>query len=309
MLTLSLLASSVALAEPSPADAAARALEGLSLSHTVTVQSTGQGPKQKVRMKPEAGTVAAYDLITEQDMALSMQGPDGQLIPMDGMGNLAPTMVFSVKHQVHEPVAQGLVPVQVEYTDVAVRDVPPELAQQMMQGLAPMKGLSFRLLVDPEAGKAVQADVSVEDQAMYEMTQALADQFVTSMPSFPTEPIGVGAVWTVDLTMNVSGMSLLTKQKVTVTELSDDHIATKVSFEMAKGDSPMALPGLPPGASVDLSRFEGSGQGELRTDLRSMVSTGSIETIIDLQMSVGMGEEGAMGMGMRSTQTMTMKAR
>jgi hypothetical protein len=311
MLTVA-LCSSLAFAE-APADAgmnaAARAIEGLQLTAELTLVDAGKGPKRVVKFTPAAGTKASYELVTEQDLSLSMAGPDGEVMEVPGVGQMSPTIVFGVSHSVGQPVADGLVPVNVRYDDVSVRDVPPELAQQMAAGLEPMKGLAFRMLIDPAQGRAVQADVSVEDDAIYEMTQALADQFTQNLPTFPAEPIGVGAVWTLDQSIDMSGMQLLAKQKIRVTELTDEHITLTTSFDLAQGDGGLQLPGLPPGASVDMTRFEGNGEGTMSTDLRTMVNTGSMRTVVDIDMTVSAAGQPPMKMGMKTAQTITMKAK
>jgi len=309
MLTVALLSSSVAFAaEPSPLDGTARVLADLKMAHELTVKETGDGDKRVIKLAPEPGAEKRYQLVTAQDLSMTMTGPDGSETPMPQMPGMNPTVVFDISHEVGQPVAEGLVPVAVTYTDVNLDgDVPPAVATQMMQGLAPMKGLGFRLLVDPGEGVPVQADVSTSDQQLFEITQSLADQFLTSLPRFPTEPVGVGAVWTVDMTMNVGGMPLTSHQTITVTELTDDHVVTKVSFDLKRGDAPMQLPGLPPGAEVDMQQFEGDGEGEMRTDLHTLVSTGTMRTVLDLKMAVGAAGQPTMTMAMNTTQTLTMR--
>jgi len=298
MITTTLLAS-VALAGPS--DATARVLEGLELSHELRLEKTGAEPRRVVRFRPTPGKAATYEMKTTQDVTMSLITPDGQAMPMPGMGNLMPTVVMRMSSKVGEPLAAGVTPVTIAYEDARVEGAAPEVQAQIKQSMQPMLGTGFRCLVDDASGRIRQVDVSTDDEALYGALQGMADQFVSQLPQFPEEPVGVGAQWTVTMDMSVAGMDLIAQQTMTVTELGEHHIATDTVFALSRGDAPMQLPGLPPGAQVDFERFEGSGKGHYDTDLTTMASSGSMT--MDLDLGMAMQVEGqSMKMSMDMTQ-------
>jgi hypothetical protein len=308
VVVVALIASQLSFASETEAlDQVARVLEGITMSQEITLIDSGRGKKRAVRMAPEPGATARYEVVSSQKMKMVMEGPDGEKMDLPGLGDLMPSVVMTLEHTVEQPVKNGLVPVQVGYTDVRVDGAPADLQGQMMAGLEPLKGLGFRLLIDPATGNAVQADVTSSDDALYEMIQSLADQFMTQIPTFPEEKIGMGASWTVDVDVAMAGMDLSTKKTLVVTELTDESITTSVSLTFENNSQELAMPGMPPGAKVDLSRFEGKGEGSVTIDLTTLATTGSLTTDLDMAMTVEAGPQPKMKMEMEMTQIIEMR--
>jgi hypothetical protein len=305
--SLALLAAP-SLAAPSDADAL-KVLDDLQLTHEISVESLGAEPRQVVRFAPKPGSSASYELVTTQDMSLKMIGPDGQAMDMGAMmGGLTPTIVMPMTHTVGQPVADQLVPVQITMGAVRVEGADPGLQAQMAAAMKMVDGLSYRMLVEPD-GDVAQVDVSVDSPELYELTQSMADQLLDQVPTFPDEPIGVGATWTVDMDMDIGGMSLVTHQRMTVTSISDEAIGLKTALTMEQGQGGgMPIPGLPAGADVDFTRFTGEGTGQLTTDLTTMSSTGSVTTRIGLGMKMVDPAMGAVVMEMDLEQKTEMRA-
>ncbi len=296
---------SVATAEPT-ADVA-RVLEGLQLRQTLTVDNTGAEPRQTLRWRPEPGATAAYQLSNTQAMNMSMIGPDGKPIDLSAMANMAPTITMNMTHTVADALPNGMVPVIVAYESPSVSGVPPKAQAAMQQGMSMLDDIDFRMLVAADGSSIEQIDVTAADPTVFELTQSMVDQFLTQMPNFPDEPVGVGATWTLDVDMSVAGMELNTAQKVVVTELSEDTVTMDVTFVMSRGDGPMNVPGMPPEAQLDISRFDGTGSGTMRTDLTSLVSTGSIIAEFGIGMTVSGTGGPPMSMDMSGTQTTEMR--
>lgn len=297
--------SVVLLTSPSlavePASSALRALEDIQLSHSITLDDPGAAPRRVVRFVPRPGAGGSYEVVTKQEMGMSLKEPDGSAMELPGASARLPTTILSMKNEVGQPLAGGLVPVWVEHLSARVEGGAPDVTAAMAQGLRSVEGLRFRLLVDPAEGKIVQADASSPDAAMFEAAQSMADQLVTQMPSFPSEPVGVGASWTVDLEMGMSGLELRTIQTVRLVELTDEHVVLDTKLTFQEGDEPMVPPGLPPGADIELLYLKGSGKGTMRTELDTMISSGAIDVALELAMRVTAAGQ-AMEMGMKMTQ-------
>jgi hypothetical protein len=309
MIVSALFAASLAQAAEPAGQAQAQAQEiamgimgDMKLRQNVTLNTNGAEPRQVIRMHPKPGSQASYTMANKQKMGMSMTGPDGSVIPLPGMDEMSPKVVIGMKNTVGQPLANGLVPVDISYTKIGVEDVPAEVKEQMMAGMAGMEGLSFRMMMSPDSGNIEQIDVSSRDPQMYEAMQSMADGFMTQMPQFPTEPVGVGATWTVNLDMNMAGMELLTTQKVTLQKIQGDTITYGVDFIMEQGDSAFDFPGMPPDAKVDITKFEGKGKGSFTTNLTTLASIGSTTTDLAMGMRMEMGGQGAMTMNMTVNQ-------
>ena len=292
--------------QPDSAELAADVVGSMELEQTITMKELGKKPRRKVELAPKAGATASMELVSTTGMNMSIRGPDGTEMPMPGLGDMLPTTVMTVKNVVSDPVADGLMPVTIEYVDVRVEGVEGEIKNQMMAGLQPIKGLQFTMLVAPD-GRITQTDVSANDATYYEMIQSMADQYANQLPIFPAEPIGVGAEWDVNMDMSVGGMAIQAVQKITVTDVTADAISMDYELEMQIGQDGMAIPGLPPGAEVDISKFSGKGSGAMVTDLGTMMSLGTMKMDMDIEMSVK-AEGQNMSMSMDMSQTTEMRA-
>lgn len=307
------LATSLSHADPA-ADAASAAtadmLGSFEMTHKLTVQGTGHAPKTALHFRPKPGSEAAYEMVNKQNMTMSMVGPDGVAIPLPGMGEMAPKVIVGMKNKVGEPNGAGLIPVHVAYTKMRVEDVPEDMKAEMMKGMAPLEGMSFVMMVAPKTGKVEQVDVnsSGTDEAMYGAMQSMMDGFSKNLPSFPEEPVGVGASWTIDTDMNMAGLQIGMTQTVTLTKIDGDIVEMDIAFAMDKGDSELALPGMPPDAKVDFTKFDGSGTGHYRTNLATMATQGKTQMKMDMGMTVGVGGQPPMAMDMSVVQQTEMRA-
>jgi hypothetical protein len=282
-------------AEPAPgADLAVHVIDGITLAHDLTLGSAGAAPRTLLAFAPKPGLSQDHVVTSTQTMKLQMKGPDGQMIDLPGLGaGLNPTVVLGTNTTVGQPLKNGLVPVSLAYTNTQVEGVPPGVASPMAKGMGSIQG--FRMLVNATGG-IVQIDTQSTDPSVFEATQSLADRMVTELPTFPNEPVGVGAVWTITYDMTLSGMELLTTQRVEVVAIEGHTVETKQTFTMERGEADFALPGLPTGASVGFTQFDGTGSGTSVTDLHALTTTGS--NIFTLSLGMKMEGEGAPPMEM-----------
>jgi hypothetical protein len=302
-LVASLLLSSVALANPPTAESAtARVLEGMQMSMDIKLVDAGAKPHQVLHFQPKPGSVVDLEVVNSQNMKMEMIGPDGQPFPLPGMGDLSPTVIMGMHQEVGQPVQGGLLPVTIGYTHMSVEGVAPEMREPMLAGMKPLEGTSFRMLIDPKTGKVEQVDVdSKGSDELYQALQSMVDGFMKNMAQFPAEPVGQGAKWTVDMDMNMAGMQLLATNEITLTKIQGDTIEMSFDMVMKRGDGPFQMPGLPPGAEVDFTKFEAVGSGTNVVNLSTMASYGTNTTSMEMGMKVK-GEGQSMGMNMSMVQ-------
>jgi hypothetical protein len=296
------LALLLAVAPSAAGPSTAQILEDVTLTQQVALVNAGAAPRAVVRYQPRAGATATYEMRTRTGMDLSMTGPDGQPISIP-LGGMVPTSVLSMKHTVGQPVDNGLIPVRVEQLGARVEGAPPEMSAAMREGLAQTEGMSFQLLVDPAVGRPVQLDVvGGTDPALGPALEGLADQLVQQMATFPAEPVGRGAKWTSETQMGMSGLDLRVTQTSTVTAVSAGAVDLDVAMTMRIAEGPVQMPGLPPGAEVEVVKFTGTGGGAMKVDLGTLVTTGAMAMDLDMTLRMAAPGQPPMEMGMKMDQ-------
>ncbi|UVF78320.1 hypothetical protein [Gordonia mangrovi] len=124
--------------------------------------------------------------------------------------------------------------------------------------------ISLRLLPAEEAGP--EARLAVE--------QTLVQALQLSVP-VPTEPIGIGARWRSERTID-SAVTVTQQIDATLTGWAGDRMTVDVTVEETPVNSVFAIPGS--GGSLTIARFSNAGAGELTIDLtRGLPASGSIE--------------------------------
>ena len=285
---------------PSASEVASEVMADFQMEMDVKLLDAGAKPRRVLRYQPKPGSSVDLEMVNRQSMKMEMIGPDGKPIPLPGMGDMSPTSIIGMHQEVEQPVQSGLVPVQIRYTTATVEGVPPEVQQMMLAGMKGLEGLSFRMLVDPKTGKVEQVDVgSTESGELYEGLQSMMDGFVRNLAQFPAEPVGPGATWTIGMDMSFGGMELDATNEVTLTKVQGDRVEMSFNMVMKRGDGPFEMPGLPPGATVDFTRFDAKGSGTYVVDLGSMASFSSSTTSIQMGVEVtGEGQSMTMNMSM-----------
>lgn len=284
ILSLALFAAPVHAA---PTDeAVSEMMSKVQIEQKLELVDAGKGKKRLVGFAPRPGATSTTRMSNSQEMEMTIIGPDGKAVPLPNMGQMQPTMTFTINTVVGEPRDNGMIPVDYTYGPAEVSNVPPEMASSMQEGMKVLEGLGFTALF--EGGRVVQTDVSTEDQAMFEGLQSMVDQFASQMPSFPEEKIGVGAVYTLEARMNLAGLDMLMLATSTVRALEKDSITTDNVYTMKLESSTLDFPGLPPGAEMTFTEFAGSGTGMLTTNLEDL----SIDGSLTMEMDIGMAMKG-----------------
>lgn len=297
------LFSAPASADPSE-DMVNEMLANTSIEQEVELVSAGKGKKHRVGFYPKPGAESTTKMTNAQSMEMTIIGPDGKPVPLPNMGQIQPTTSFVMNAKVGDELENGIIPVHYTYGEVGITNVPPEMAAEMEKSLEMVKGLGFTAMF--QDGKIVQMDISSKDKAVFEGLQSMVDQFASQMPVFPDDKIGVGAVYTTNTRMSFAGLDMVVAQNATVREISKNHITTEVAYTMTLGSDKMELPGLPPGADISFSKFEGVGEGMLTVNLDDLSYQGTLEMDVDVGMKVSgpeLPQAIEMQMGMEQTTT------
>jgi hypothetical protein len=293
--------------DPSSEEAAAQLIESMKFDTRVELVSAGAEPRTQLKYRPKPGATATLEFVNRNDLNMAIHLPDGtsQAIPL---GTAMPGTVMTMRNTVGKATANGLVPVRVEYLDARAEvGADPALAATIDASLASFRGMTFDMFVDPELGRPVQVDVAGAEGAMTDAMQTLMDEVTNRVIGFPEEPVGVGGQWRIHMGMSIAGMQMAAVQTYTVTGISKKGVDADVGIEFSLASGDMALPNLPPGASVHVDRFTGTGTGTTRIDLLTLMATGSYENKLGIGMTVAGPDQPAVSMDMDMTQLIEMR--
>lgn len=284
-----------------PIDPAA-AIADLQIETSVELIDPGEQPRTVIAYRPKIGARADYEVTVGMDMGMSIVLPDGnaQSIPLGGM---MPPISTVARNTVGEPLASGHIPVRVEFLDFRVDgEASPEVSAALLAGMSGMQGMKFDMLIDPATGRPVQVDLSGgESPELASALQSMMDQYVDRVVQFPSEPVGVGATWKIAMDMSMSGLDMSGTETVTVRDISKNKVEVDLVLDPKLGEGGMNLPGLPPGAVVDVTEFSGTGLGTMTINLQDLTSVGLMTIDMKLAMKMGIPGQGDAAM------TMTLK--
>jgi hypothetical protein len=193
-----------------------------------------------------------------------------------------PVVITRQSYRVGEPANDGDVPVWVQ---VIVEGDEPE-----NESLS----LSFRAWVDAD-GSVRRLDVASDlDGEARDSVIALTQELLSQRPIFPSQPVGVGATWTVRADLPMAGMVVASEQTFHITSISDEAVELDLMLSLSRPNGPIALPGLPSLPVMEIGRFEGLGRGTMRAHLNSLVVEQDVALELFIAAEADMGGAFAM---------------
>jgi hypothetical protein len=103
-----------------------------------------------------------------------------------------------------------------------------------------------------------------EMQSMMQNMRTFTQQLAAA---FPAEPVGVGARWKIATALDSGPLKVSQTIEVTLEKREPTAVTLAMAITQNAPPQPMKSPGLPPGASVTLDSYTGTGQGHLHTPL------------------------------------------
>lgn len=219
----------------------------------VKVLDAGSGDRQQLLLHLTEGERSTTTL--QMTVATETDAVDVPPIPMTMTMSTEVTDVTAEKSTVHATydgieLASGL---------------PQELVAGLQPGLDAMKGMEMTFDYSP-SGALLDADVSLPDGAPASV-QGMVDQLsdsVTSMSiAFPSEPLGEGARWQGESTVDLAGMQV--RQTATYELVSFDGESYTVAIATRGALNP------PQGTAAMISKAKLTTEGEMTGDLGHVV--------------------------------------
>ena len=109
------------------------------------------------------------------------------------------------------------------------------------------------------------------DQIATAWLSRLSNSIQQLIVSFPTEPVGEGAVWKVPVSLDFDGLNSSATYSVSLDRLTTDHIDLTLKYEQTAPLGPVPFAGLPSGVTAELLGFQLTGAGKQQSDLSQIL--------------------------------------
>jgi hypothetical protein len=259
----------------------------------VTVLEAGAAPRDDLLLRPAAGTSEGIEIVTKTRM--SMAGAAGKIPP-----TAVPPVVLKGRTIIDRSDGKEIA-FRHEVDAVEVRDdpdAPAELVKTLREQLAAFEKYSAELRIDAKGGLVggtVNMPAAAPGPVQQTITQ-MTESFGQIQVPLPREPIGVGAKWRAEVTIDQAGLKL--QQTVDYELLARDGNVLTITAAIRQElvDASFTPPGML-GVEAKVTRFQSTGTGSMQLDLQHLVPTRSeIEMTIDMQLVMGQAQSQDMAM-------------
>ena len=263
---------------------------------TVTVASTGAGPKKALRYVIPAGQKATMEINLKMGMSMNMAG---MAMPMD-----MPGMKMTADAAVTQVDPNGDITYTLAFTGLTIEaaaDANPAVAaalQGAAANITSMKGTS----TISSRGVTKSAKMEVGDPTMQQMLGQMTSTIENLSNPFPEEAVGVGAKWEVRQAITSGGQTSFTKTEYELMAMDGNTVTLNTKMEQTAPPQSVSNPALPAGTEIALEKLSGTGTGTTKITLNSLVPTVEANSSINTSMVMSMG-----GATQPVTMDMTMK--
>ena len=271
-ITRSLLASvvlTIVVAVPASAQ-----LAGLDTLETELIDP-GAEPRQELRYRFEEGQSGTMGMEVGIAMSNLMDGA-----PVTDVEMLMSAEVDTLVSEVYD---DGSARVEMVYTSYELA-LSEALAQAELDLVSDMfVGLEMWQVVDP-MGTVLEVGLGDTDLPP-ELQQEMLDTTTATQP-LPAEPVGLGARWVAQGSMDAEGIPMQLAVTSEVIELDDDSVVLGLTIA-ADAEFASSMFDELPDADVSVGRFFMDGGGEVSVDFDSIVPESDAEIELVLEMTVG----------------------
>ena len=176
---------------------------------------------------------------------------------------------------------------------VAADAAPPAIVAEMRKGLPSLVGAAGSIVID-ERGTQRELELALPPELGEELSQFMnaARLAIGQMAvPLPEHPIGVGAKWEVQDTVEQDGIRVRQKTYYELLALDGTRAQVRTQTVQSADRQRAPLPGLPDGVSAEVLSLHGSGSGEIEIDLRRLVPGSAREEVeTDVSFSIKQGQ-------------------
>lgn len=278
---------------PGAAEAAAAAGDaGPAVAKTMLLLGTpvvrlvdpGAEPRREQRYHVSAGDRRVATIVGDQSLDLGL-----------GSGPIqAPTMNVDLELTTREAGADGVLLCDYALGNPRLTRAPGATAEPdpaMAELVAKIAGYRGTLRLDAR-GVPVAADLETPAKIPFvlrSVLEQLAWSAIQLAVPFPTEPIGAGARWEVDIVYPHSSLTVAQTATFHLTDLQENGGTVEWTIRQSVAPQPITEPGATP-VAVSLTKFDGQGSGSWTFDLARLVPVSqdvSLHLVVGVATNVG----------------------
>lgn len=252
----------------------------------VEVTSRGSEPRHELRLRVEKGQKQQFTTTAAISYDLTF---DGQPLP----STKVPTTRITADTTVDDVLADGTIRYSFVYTKVeALPDgADPEVVAKMQPLLDQMAGVSgtAELTARGEAIKATVDSSKVSDASVKAQLDQFVDQIGNLTVPFPDQAVGKGAEWSATNEVTLNGIATQVRNVYRLSSVAEDRYELTVTQRQTAKQGPVALAGLPEGATADLQSMNIEGKGTTLGFFTKLLPTATISSSGEIKMHVTAG--------------------
>lgn len=276
--------ASAATGASAPAERTATPVPASSVPPRLTLLDHGAAPHTPLRYDLAAGTSQASAITINYQMALDMPG-----IPSPPL--VMPVIHADVHTRVLEATDRGF-EVRLELATLATGPRPGvsfTVIDALDEALARVQGTTGITTLD-RRGFQHGASLSMPDDVPAKIRQLLAEterQIQQMSPPLPEQPVGVGARWRVESQIVKLGVRIDRVASYQLVARTGDTATVEVTIAQSAAPQTVALPGIPGGATAQVTSLSSTGTGKLEIALtRAMPKRGTLRTQTEMAMTI-----------------------
>jgi hypothetical protein len=244
----------------------------------VKLLDPGTGTKTRLRMKAVEGW--KQKVVMKMNMTMAMDAGPAMHIPRTEL----PVMVMKNDVTVSKVEKNGNAHYDLVLTDLDVEpgNSSPNVVASVRASLAKMKGFKGHATVDPR-NFTIDGSFDVPpgvDSSTKQMLDSMTQSISQLSAPLPEEPVGVGARWSVAVTMPTTSVTLQQTAEYLITKLDGDQLSMKVTIKQTAEPQDVDAPGMPSGTKLRVTSWKGTGGGDVDLDLgKQLLPTRTVMTI------------------------------
>lgn len=248
-------------ADSRPDASASKAADAPGSKTRVVVHDAGAEPRSRLRLAVAQGTNQHATMTMQMNMEMSV---DGRQAPT----NKVPPIQMGMAVSFPEVAKNGDVTATFKYDHLKVLGS-GAMKKQMLIGLKPLEKVHGTVKTSA-TGALIDADFAIPgdmDPTMKTLLSSLKEQFANVMVPFPSEPVGVGATWTVHNEVAIDGIKAAADYNYQLLERQGDRVVLRTDYVQTYLEQDADIPTLPTGVTAHVHESKVNGAGRSEVDL------------------------------------------
>ncbi len=252
------------------------------LPFTVTLLGSGAQPHKALSYRFSKGAVLKFSADMAVDTTRTVDGQPDPSVPAVKLSMAGTTETVELN--------QNTATLRSTFANItpSAEGVPEFMKEQMLAEYAQLSGIQLIGAVQSN-GQVMGMEVvqgALMNPQVVALMQNLQDTLAKGFLPLPTEPVGVGAKWKAETSIQGQGLSGKETTEITLTAVRGDKLSLLLNFSQSADPQRIDAAGLPPGAQVELLEMSGQGKGSMSVDLVTLETESKLDISMKLDTRV-----------------------